>query len=664
MKLNKIIIILLIIFFQSLYVNRLYAKEPIVTFIDTVGHDLNAAEQIKSACDLMGVGFKTHFINTTNHTEVLKSTKLLIDEEVLILTGRALNCFNKDIIPKFGQRCRKTKILILYTTSNTDNMKLKILSENKVKNIKPYSLSHNFLSIRVAKNEQISKELGGLEYPITNIETEIVDSFELSDYGKIESLINVAGKSGELICPIFLKTDSEKRSVFYLTSWEKIFPNDNNRLLKIMPILMFLKYSFGDRCWHGLNDFANLTIDDPWLREPYGYIRFEDLCREAKTTPFHATIAFIPYNYKKSHDDVIEIFRQCSQNLSIAVHGNNHDFTEFRNNVNKQFKDKEISSIFHPDEKNIIQALYRMETFTHNTGIPYDRVMIFPRGVFTKESLELLKKQNFLMTVNGTKPFKAGPITDIVDRLREITLEYKNFPMVLRYGLPNWNVDKEATAETKRWIQMRLFLNLPVLLYTHHSFFKNGADSFNSIANFINDKQPEVSWANLGTIANHLYLQKRNNDHEIEIMAYSSNINIKNNYQNIMTYIIKKQEDFSIPIKSVEVNGLQHEFTKDGNKIKIEILLKPNCEENIRIIYRPDNKVEALSYSNRDLQVYLIRSLSDFRDNYLSKLPFGDKMVTISYRIGGLNKVVIIFLGIVGISLIMLIWYIKKTKEI
>lgn len=222
----------------------------------------------------------------------------------------------------------------------------------------------------------------------------MINGFESADSVGAVSLVDVVNGSGKPLYPIFLKTDSAKRSVFFLTSWEKVFPAETNSLLKIMPILMFLKYSFGDRCWHGINDYANLTIDDPWLREPYGYISFADLCREAKKVPFHVTISFISYNYLKSRNDAIEIFRQCQKNLSIAVHGNNHDFSEFRSDGKKRITDNKIKGI-HPDEKNILQALYRMDTFSRKTGLSYDRVMIFPRGEFDKESLGFLKKTQF-----------------------------------------------------------------------------------------------------------------------------------------------------------------------------------------------------------------------------------------------------------------------------
>lgn len=665
MKLNNKIVIILILFTQIIFVNIALAKEAEVIFVDIEDHGISDAEEIKLACDLLGVRFRTHFVRTTDKKEILKSSKELYDKEVLILAGRVLKYFNKDIVSLFVQSQGKTKILILDINSDTDIEDLKIWSENMIKNFRQFDSPSPTTSIRVVENDQISKELGGLEYPLIGSGAGMVNGLELTNFIGAVSLIEVVDDSGKRVCPVFVKTDSVKRSVFYLTSWEKVISTKTNSLLKIMPILMFLKHSFGDRCWHGSNDYANLTIDDPWLREPYGYLSFADLCREAKKNRFHVTIGFIPYNYQKSHNGAIEIFRQCQQNLSIALHGNNHDLSEFRSSGNARLTDKILSDI-HPDEKNILQALYRMDAFKQKTGLSYDQVMIFPRGDFTKESLALLKKHNFLMTVNSTKPSNAADVKNDVDRLRGITLEFANFPMVIRHGISDRKNDKRALAEAKSWIQMRLFLDLPVLLYTHHDFFKDGADEFNAIAGVINTIQPDVLWTSLGNIAKYMYLQKRVDNRKIEILAYSSDLVIRNKYPFNMKYVVKKQEDFVIPIQSVEVDGVKHEYIQDGNHIRTEIEIELGCEKNIRILYYSDYQVGSFTYSDTDLQVTLIRTLSDFRDLYLSKVPFGDKIVKVFYLIGGGKKTVIGMIGIIimaGAMGIYFVWHIKNKNS-
>lgn len=658
----KIFIILLFLIIEIIFVNITFAKEAEVYFVDIEGHSRHDLEEIASVCDLLGVRFKTHYLRTTNDAELLKSSRELHGKEVLILTQKVMKYFTKDMTSLLGESKRKTKILILDINSDTEMADLKIWSDNKINGFRQFDLQHRSTSISVAKNDEISKELGGMEYTFISSGPNVINGFELTGHDRAVSLIEVADKAGKQKCPIYAKTESENKSVFFLTSWEKIISADTDVFIKIAPVLMFLKYSFGDRCWHGVHDHANFTIDDPWLREPFGYISFKDLCREAEKARFHVSIGFIPYNYLKSNNEAIEIFRQCAKALSIAIHGNNHDLSEFRVSRNGRSTDGKSNSV-HPDEKNILQALYRMDTFSRKTGLSYDRVMIFPRGVFTQESLGLLKRQNFLMTVTGAKPLNTRHMTSGIDRMRGITLEYDNFPMVLRSGISDWKKDKHAEALEKRSVQMRLFLDLPVLLYAHHDFFKEGADTFNSVAGMINQTQPAVVWSSLGSIAKKLYLQKRIDDREIEIVAFSNDLVINNHYNAPIKYVVRKQENFLTPIQSVEVDGIKHEYLRDGNHIRIEVLIEQGSEKNVRILYHSEYRIGSFTYSDDNLQATLIRTLADFRDLFLSKLPFGDRMIVILYRIGGVKSFVIFLIGLMGICLILFVWHMKKRRS-
>lgn len=662
MKVNKATLLVFVFLTQLIFTSIAICKEAEVFFVDMAGNSKNEAEEVKLACDLLGVRFSTHYINPKNHTALLKSTKDLRDKEVLILSESVLQFFKKNNVLLFDQISQSPKILISGINANTDINFLEILSENKIKNFRQYKLSIPTTSIKVIDNKLITRELGGLEYPLSGTGSTMINGLLLADPEKAIILIEVFDKSSKSGFPIFLKTDLAGRSIFYLSSWQEVIANETDDLLKIMPFLMFIKYAFNDRCWHGVDDYANFTIDDPWLIEPYGYIHFADLCKEAKNEPFHVTISFIPYNYQKNHNDAIDTFRQCSKNLSLAIHGNNHDFSEFRSNVKKPSTDGK-SSVIHPDEKNILQALYRMDIFSNKTGIPYDRVMIFPRGVFTKESLGLLKRQNFLMTINSTRPLNAENWANNVDRLRGISLQYENFPMVLRYGIPDSKTDNRSSDKISYLIQMRLFLDLPVFLYTHSSFFKNGSKVLNPIAKIVNKYQPEVKWNSLGTIAKKLYLQKRTGEWEVEVLAYASDIVIKNNYPAAMKFVVKKEEDFLIPIQSVKVNGTEHKYSQDGNHIKVEVALEPNCEKNIRIHYYSAYQVGSFNFSDSGLTTYLIRTLSDFRDIYLPKLPCGDKVVMIFYRLGGVKYALLFIFGFTGIIMVLLVLFVKNRKS-
>ena len=48
----------------------------------------------------------------------------------------------------------------------------------------------------------------------------------------------------------------------------------------IAGLVLFLRHAAGERAWHMPAYYANLTVDDPWLTEPYGGLRYRALLRE------------------------------------------------------------------------------------------------------------------------------------------------------------------------------------------------------------------------------------------------------------------------------------------------------------------------------------------------------------------------------------------------
>ena len=256
-----------------------------------------------------------------------RETAILTDRSIIGLSQKQLSQMKGDIGDK--------KILILVTgsdPSNTENSAaaLNFWSENGIGKIQRLEADSEVASLRVVPNDGISKELGGFEYPLRVSESGPVVYFELQDSAKAESLIEVAGIPGQQSLPIFLRTGADGKKRVLFGAFGRIDHRRKRRPHQAPSSPDVFEIFLPGVTWHGLDDLANLTIDDPWLREPYGYISFRELCQEAEKTPFHATISFVPYNYRRSHDDAIEIFRRCRQNLSIAVHGNDHDFSELR----------------------------------------------------------------------------------------------------------------------------------------------------------------------------------------------------------------------------------------------------------------------------------------------------------------------------------------------
>ena len=72
---------------------------------------------------------------------------------------------------------------------------------------------------------------------------------------------------------------------------------------------MYLRAAAGDKAWHFARQYANLTVDDAWLIEPYGHLSYAGLLAEMEKHDFHTTVAFIPWNFDRSRPDVVSIVR-------------------------------------------------------------------------------------------------------------------------------------------------------------------------------------------------------------------------------------------------------------------------------------------------------------------------------------------------------------------
>jgi hypothetical protein len=105
------------------------------------------------------------------------------------------------------------------------------------------------------------------------------------------------------------------------------------------------------------------------------------------------------------------------------------------------------------------------------TGIPFDRIMVFPQGIFSNEALEALKKNNYLAAVNT----RAMPVNGHI---------FSNFPFFLRYK-------PEDVTDC---------VSDPTFIVLHHDYFKNGYKRLTDFVDELNTRSKRVKWASLGNI--------------------------------------------------------------------------------------------------------------------------------------------------------------------
>ena len=420
------------------------------------------------------------------------------------------------------------------------------------------------------------------------------------------------------------------------------------RFYEIAPVLIFLKNVLGDYCWHAPYDFANLTIDDPWLRKQYGFLKFEKLVEQMNRAGFHSTIGFIPWNYDRSNMEVVRTFRDNPERLSICVHGNNHNHSEFGNHSDLGYA---------IDERNCQQALSRMALFRDLTGLEFDSVMIFPHTIAPESTLVMLQSNGYFATINSHNiPDGAKRVNDPFYLLRP--------GIQTRHGgiLSFWRSPARYTLSNfdSAVIAFDLFLDNPVMRNTHHQFFAKGMEAFNHIAGFVNKVQPDVRWANPGTIVHYAYLVQRKNDTNWRVFTFSQVFYLVNkSHENRIYHVVKDERSFP-DVLAVTGNGGDVPFEINDSFLQFTVTVEPRDSVLVRVHYPVKNVTIPPEEGRYNFTIRLIRNLSDFRDNTLIHLPFGARFADLYYRIGvfklGLFGVGIIILFIVTIIIIITVF--------
>src|SRR5690606_36738670 len=98
---------------------------------------------------------------------------------------------------------------------------------------------------------------------------------------------------------------------------------------QLIALSIFLRSACGEWCWSSPSIAATFIVDDPYLRQRYGFIEYSKLVRALEETGGALAIAFIPYNHGRSDRDVTRFLRNHSSCFSIAVHGCDHTAGEF-----------------------------------------------------------------------------------------------------------------------------------------------------------------------------------------------------------------------------------------------------------------------------------------------------------------------------------------------
>jgi hypothetical protein len=358
----------------------------------------------------------------------------------------------------------------------------------------------------------------------------------------------------------------------------------------IVPLMFTVRYALGNEAWHNDHNYANLTIDDPALTEPWNNLSFVGLLREMETHNFHTTIAMHPATWSASDPVVVALFRTHPDRYSLVQHGNNggeYEFYKYAVSEDDEYNGQKLpAKPFAEQEADIVEGLTRMAKHRASTGIPSDRVMIFPWGISPEPTLVLLKKYNYLATVNALEvPLGAARPSDWDYGMYQAVMDYGSFP-----SLPRWCFKTyKAFRSHLQFFVFDLFVDKPALFCTHayedDDFGRKGMGAFNPIADQVSAVSGGVEWHSLGYIIRHLYLEKTNDDGSVDIKMYGNHLIVANESPDETTYHVAKAEALNVPLSLLTVNGHEFPYRVEEGLLLLDVQVPANSSMEVRIQY-------------------------------------------------------------------------------
>ena len=382
-----------------------------------------------------------------------------------------------------------------------------------------------------------------------------------------------------------------------------------DHLFSAVPIVSYIRWAFAHSAWRAPETSACLVIDDPLLKARYGFVRYRELLALMKQHRFSTSIAFIPWNWRRSDRKVVKLFKDNPESYSLCIHGCDHTGDEFGTSDRQRLR--AVAS----------EAVRRMSLHEKRTGLGHDRVMVFPQGVFSEQAIPELKRASFQAVVN-TEVHSNPPAVRklrICDVWDVAVMSYGDFPIYTR-RYPAQGVENLA---------FDLLLGKPCLVVIHHDFCSDGCARLVQFIDQLNALKVPLAWRRLGDVIRRSYRQKEVSPDSVEVEMYGSELLIENRSDRAKSYFIRRREHQPKSIESLHAGSRRVSWDSAGDYIEFKVELGSGESTLLTLCFKAAGDA---AYSSQNfiyaVKTMLRRYLSEARDNYLA--PAKARMVAFS----------------------------------
>lgn len=370
-----------------------------------------------------------------------------------------------------------------------------------------------------------------------------------------------------------------------------------------IPVIIFLRFAFGQQCWHNPSPRAGIVIDDPLLTKNYGFIKFPQLLQSARRHKYHITLAFIPWNHWRSRAKDVKMFIEHSDCFSVCVHGCDH--------TNKEFKSANYEALL---SKNFV-ARHRMERHRERTGLGIEPLMVCPQEQYSLEAIRAFSdSRQFLgLVCTACMPRNlAAPQLSGADLLLPAQDSFFGFPVFKRHY---WN-GMGAFA-------MSLFLGKPAILVEHHEFFRNGSVGTEEFVRRLAELRPGLQWTSLVQTVTSTHARRRVCEGRWEVRFFTDIFHLEHGLEEPTHYRLLRRIPKATVVKRVLVGGKEVPFSRENGFLTFETHTHHPQTLFVQVEVAPIKPTKVYSSGVKyQASVALRRGLSELRDNIIARNRF------------------------------------------